>query len=522
MFYDLIYSVPALMIAAVSQCWLLTAIACRVAPRLGIVDQPDNRRKVHRVPTPLMGGVAIFLSFGLCALEGWYAGCSWLTADRETTHISLTLFISAGLYCALGLYDDRYHLRPLQKFLGQIVAAIPFAVWGHSSDVVNVLGWNIDLGMLGIPFTIFWLVACTNLVNLMDGLDGLAASISLVVSVTVAFLAMQQDLPGIAGLNLILAGVLFGFLLHNWAPAKIFMGDSGSLTLGFLVGAFAIESSFKTATGMTLVPPIVLLSIPMFDTTMAIVRRKLNGRGIGEADRQHFHHCLRDRGLSTRQSVLAIAGLCATMGGAVIISKIMNYEVLSLGICGAVLSLLILGRVFGFYETSLLFENLATVARLAQSGLKLIQRSITLTRVRLGVAKHPESSWDLLLQQVRELHGHTLVLSCHELDSVNEPTQLSWNSEHAAGEEIGWELTCRMPRERGHVVQIFAKGQHAKAGQHLQLSSLYLLLQLFCQNWPIESKGDGTIPFTIPAPHFALPPVKAPVEEAQPQRQRVA
>ncbi|MFO1021038.1 MAG: MraY family glycosyltransferase [Planctomycetales bacterium] len=522
MFYDLIYSLPALIIAAVSQCWLFTAIAIRVAPRLGIVDQPDNRRKVHRVPTPLMGGVAIFLSFALCALEGWYAGCSWLTADRNTTHISLTLFISAGLYCALGLYDDRYHLRPLHKFLGQIVAAIPFAVWGHSIDVVSVLGWNIDLGMFGIPLTIFWLVACTNLVNLMDGLDGLAASLSFVVSVTVAFLAMQQDLPGIAGLNLILAGVLFGFLLHNWAPAKIFMGDSGSLTLGFLVGAFAIESSFKTATGLTLVPPIVLLSIPMFDTTMAIVRRKLNGRGIGEADRQHFHHCLRDRGLSTRQSVLAIAGLCATMGGAVILAKIMNFEVLSLGICGAVLSLLILGRVFGFYETSLLFENMATVAGLVRSGTRLIQQSITLTRLRLGVAQHPESSWDLLLQQVRELQGHTLILSCHESDSVNEPTQLNWNSDQPVAEGIDWELTCRMPRERSHVVQIVAKGRHAETGEHLQLSSLYHLLQLFCQNWPIEPKGDGTIPFAIPAPHFTLPPVHAPEEDVVSSRQRVA
>ena len=139
MFYDLIYSLPALIIAAVSQCWLFTAIAIRVAPRLGIVDQPDNRRKVHRVPTPLMGGVAIFLSFALCALEGWYAGCSWLTADRNTTHISLTLFISAGLYCALGLYDDRYHLRPLHKFLGQIVAAIPFA----ASGTVHLAGREI-------------------------------------------------------------------------------------------------------------------------------------------------------------------------------------------------------------------------------------------------------------------------------------------------------------------------------------------------------------------------------------------
>jgi len=509
-FEDLFYSLPALLLAGIAQCWLLTSIARRVAPFFGIVDKPDGKRKVHTTPTPLMGGVAIYLTFLLVSLEAWFIQPKWLTVDQRTLEYAPMLFLSGALFCALGLWDDRYGMRPLHKFLGQIVASLPFVLFGITIDQVSGLGWVVDLGLLGIPLTVFWLVACSNLINLMDGLDGLAASISLVAALTISLLAVVAKLPVVAGLNLILVGVLLGFLMHNWNPAKIFMGDSGSLTLGFLVGAFSLESSFKTAAGLTFVPLFVLLSIPMFDTTMAIIRRKLNGRGIGEADRQHFHHCLRDMGLSTRQSVLVIAGLCAMMGAAVVISVVMQYEVVALGICGAVLSLLIFSKVFGSYEFDLALENALTTLTLIRSWVGLLGQGNLMTRVRRGVAEKPLDTWELLISRIRESNGRQIVFRCvdrSQSDVGNELLRLDWG-ETSGTLENGphWKLNCRVPREGNLQTEVQVIGDHADNSQRLHLDGLHQMLQSFCELWPIDAvAAPGTINI------FALqPPLMAP------------
>ena len=490
MFEDLLYSLPALILAGVAQCWLLTSIARRLAPALGIVDKPDGKRKVHQQPTPLMGGVAIYLTFLLVALEAWYVQPSWLSIDARTFRHVSALFISAGMFCALGLWDDRYGTRPLHKFLGQIVASLPFVLFGIHIDQVSGLGWVVDLGILGIPLTIFWLVACSNLINLMDGLDGLAASISLVVTLTISVLAVVARLPVIAGLNLILAGVLLGFLMHNWNPARIFMGDSGSLTLGFMIGAFSLESSFKTATGLTFVPLLVLLSIPMFDTTMAIIRRKLNGRGIGEADRQHFHHCLRDMGWSTRQSVLVIAGLCAMMGTAVAVSVIMKYEVVALGICGAVLSLLIFCKIFGSYEFDLAVENGLTMLSLMRKWIGIVGQGNLLTRVRLGVAEKPLETWQLLIDRIQDSNGRQILFRCLDLSRPphenRETFRLAWG-EPLSESEGSWKILCRVPRGRSLQTEIQVIGNQTGSTPGLHLDSLHQMLQSFCELWPMDS-----------------------------------
>lgn len=488
MFEDLLYSLPALLLAGVAQCWLLTSIARRVAPKLGIVDKPDGKRKVHSEPTPLMGGVAIYLTFLLVSLEAWCLQPKWLTADSRMLQHASVLFLSGGLFCLLGLWDDRFGMRPSRKLTGQIVASLPFVLFGIRIEEFSGLGMVIDLGLLGIPVTLFWLVACSNLINLMDGLDGLAASISLVVSLTISVLAIFAHLSGVAGLNLILVGVLAGFLMHNWNPAKIFMGDSGSLTLGFLIGAFSLEASFKTAAGLTFVPLLVLLSIPMFDTSMAIVRRKLNGRGIGEADRQHFHHCLRDLGLSTRQSVLVIAGLCATMGTAVVISVVMQYEVVALGLCGAVLSLLVFAKVFGSYEFDLFVQNAQTTFSLMRGWIGLLGQGNLMTRVRLGVAEKPLDTWQLLINRIQASNGRRMVFRCleHNGEGGNEILRLDWGGEAPSAETPHWKLHCRVPRHKGLETEIQVFGEHADNSQRLYLDGLHQMLQSFCELWPVD------------------------------------
>lgn len=372
MFWSFSASTWSLAALAFGSSLLLTAAVRRLAAGIGLVDSPDGGRKAHARPTPLMGGVAFFLSILLTLLAARLSGTPLGPIEAETLGRIRMLLLSAGMFCLIGLIDDVRSLRPRGKLLLQMAAAMPFALWGRPVESVELLGTGIELQWASIPFTVFWLVACANIINLVDGLDGLAGTIGVIVCLTAAVLAHMAGQPAVCGLGLVVAGSLLGFLWHNWPPAKIFLGDSGSLPLGFLVGALAIESSMKTATSLALAVPLVLISVPVFDTLMAILRRKLTGRGIGEADRQHIHHCLQDRGLTRRQALLAISGLCLSMAAVTVVAAFLQNDWLALGMCCALLGMLIVGRVFGDNETLLLVRYLrATSLALVGSSTAL-------------------------------------------------------------------------------------------------------------------------------------------------------
>jgi UDP-GlcNAc:undecaprenyl-phosphate GlcNAc-1-phosphate transferase len=343
---------------AVAFSYGLAWLAIRVAPALGLLDRPDGQRKQHQKPTPLMGGVAIYLALLLSALCTYWLHPQRLPPDAPARATIVMLLVSGGMFCLLGLVDDRWEIGARNKFLWQIAASVPFAVWGRSIDAVQFLQWHLPLGFCAIPFTVLWLVAFSNVINLIDGLDGLAGTIGLLVSLTIAVLAGICGHGVVAVLALLVAGSLAGFLGHNWPPARIFMGDSGSLTVGFLIGALSIESWLKQAAGFTLIVPLVLVSIPMFDTAMAIVRRKLTGRSVGHADRGHIHHRLQDRGLTPLQVLLTLAGLCLAMALVAIASVVVDSQWLAAGLCLSVLLLLIIGRVFGHHEVRLISQYL--------------------------------------------------------------------------------------------------------------------------------------------------------------------
>lgn len=337
---------------------VLTALACRLAKRIDLVDRPDTARKAHDEPTPLMGGFALFISFALALGVAKLFGCTWIADDPRMSRIILMLLVSGGLYCAVGLWDDKFSLRARHKLLLQVLAGVPFVVWGDTIQSVTLFGLDIELGLWQCPFTLFWLVTCVNVINLVDGLDGLAATIGIIACIALAALAIMNGLFGVAAVTLVLAGSLLGFLLYNWPPAKIFLGDCGSLTIGFLVGALSIEAPAKTAAGCAMAVPLMLMGIPIFDTIMAIVRRKLNGQGIGEADRRHIHHRLQDRGFTSWQSLLAISALSATMAAGALAAAYWLSDLIALAVCIAVFGLLIAGRIFGHHETTLFFRFL--------------------------------------------------------------------------------------------------------------------------------------------------------------------
>ncbi|MDN5326831.1 MAG: UDP-GlcNAc:undecaprenyl-phosphate/decaprenyl-phosphate GlcNAc-phosphate transferase [Moorella sp. (in: firmicutes)] len=292
--------------------FLLTPLLCRIAPRLGAVDKP-NARKIHHTLMPRLGGVAIYAGFMLAY---------WLGGYHHQEYPGL--FFAGTFIMVVGIIDDIRSLSPRLKLLGQIIAAVILVAFGVRVDfLTNPFDGLFILGKLAIPVTIFWLVGVTNALNLVDGLDGLAAGTSLIAAVTIAVVAWFNGELAVAFLSLALAAAVLGFLPFNFHPARIFMGDSGSMFLGFNLAALATIGLTKSATVISLFIPVVILGLPILDTLFAIVRRFLNHRPIFAPDKGHLHHRLLAHGLSQRQAVGVIYLVDACLGGsAILLSRV--------------------------------------------------------------------------------------------------------------------------------------------------------------------------------------------------------
>jgi UDP-GlcNAc:undecaprenyl-phosphate/decaprenyl-phosphate GlcNAc-1-phosphate transferase len=285
----------ALVLSAVI-AYLMTPIARRAAYRLGAIDVPKDNRRMHLKPIPRMGGLAIYIAFMVVSLL-------MMEIDRQL----ITLLIGATLMAGMGMLDDTRSLPAKMKLLIQILAALIVIAGGVRIEfITNFLSASkpiIPLGWFSIPATVFWVVGITNTVNLIDGLDGLAAGVAGIASLSLAAVAYLNGQPEVAVLLMILAGASIGFLPHNSHPATIFMGDTGSLLIGFVLAAISIEGVIKSATTIAVAIPVLALGVPIFDTAFAILRRMVNKRPIMEADKGHLHHRLLDQGYSHRQTV---------------------------------------------------------------------------------------------------------------------------------------------------------------------------------------------------------------------------
>lgn len=289
---------------------LITPIIRILALRCNLVDLPDNNRKVHKTPIPRVGGVAIAAAYfgsvlGITAFIAYYGAMtnSGLGAVKSIAPAALVIFL-------IGLIDDIINLKAWHKFGVQIVAAGMVVSAG-----VHIHGAAFSVHpLLGAVGTILWLVACTNAVNLIDGLDGLAAGISFLATLTALIASLMSGNAGLAVATAPLAGALMGFLVFNFNPARIFLGDSGSLLLGFLLGCYSILWSGTSATALEMGAPLIALAVPLTDTTLAIARRFLRGQPIFKADRSHIHHRLLAVGMSHRKTVLLLYGVAGIAG----------------------------------------------------------------------------------------------------------------------------------------------------------------------------------------------------------------
>ena len=311
---------------------IMTPFTKKIAYKLKAIDIPKDERRVHKKPIPLLGGLAIYVATIISIVI-------FLPLDRTT----FSIIIGGSIIVISGIIDDTRDLSPKMKLLFQILAAIVLVVGGIKIEFITnpFEGGLIYLKGLSIPLTIFWIVGITNTVNLIDGLDGLAAGVSLIASMSLFFVASRFEYIPIMIMSLVLSGSCLGFLPYNFNPAKIFMGDTGALFLGFMLAVLSIEGGMKSVATIAIVVPIIILGLPIFDTTFAIFRRLLNGRPIMEADKGHLHHKLLQRGLSQRQTVLILYLISGVFGlSAVLIAKANSKQAVI--IAGIIIILIIL------------------------------------------------------------------------------------------------------------------------------------------------------------------------------------
>ena len=289
---------------------LLTPWVRLLAKRLNIVDYPDEHRKLHPAATPLGGGIAVFAAFVVSVAFVACLSDSQRAAFASDRLYVFGLAIASVIICSVGLLDDRFGLRGRQKLVGQVIASSFLIGSGLCIRQVQIFDWTIHLGLLSVPFTMFWLLGAINALNLIDGVDGLATGVGIVLSVCIAAIAAFIGHTTEAFLALSMAGALGGFLFYNRAPASIFLGDAGSMLIGLVVGALAIRGSFKGPATAALAVPMAIWAIPIFDVAMAILRRHLTGRSIYTTDRAHLHHSLLKRGFSSTKTATIIGLLC--------------------------------------------------------------------------------------------------------------------------------------------------------------------------------------------------------------------
>lgn len=301
------YSLLLLASSALLLCLLLTPVCRDAFQRAGLVDHPDQPRKIHLRPIPRVGGIPIALSY--VAAYALLLATPLNARSILAQHLPLVwgLLPAAGLVFATGLIDDLWGLRPWEKLAGQVAASV--LAYAAGVRILGIAGFS-TANWWSFPLTVAWLIGCANAFNLIDGVDGLASGIGLFATLTMLVAALLKgDMP-LALATAPMAGALVAFLRYNFNPASIFLGDSGSLLVGFLLGCYGVLWSQKAATLLAMTAPLMALAIPILDVCLSIARRFLRRRPIFAADRGHIHHRLLDRGLTPRRVALLLYGVC--------------------------------------------------------------------------------------------------------------------------------------------------------------------------------------------------------------------
>lgn len=436
----------ATYVIAVTFGWMaaivLTPLVRQASIRLGFVDKPGGR-KIQANAIALGGGVAV-LGATLVAVAG-----AFLFADAALTvtffgsdaRLLVGLAVAAIATLVLGVYDDATDLRGLYKLLGQLAISGVLVYLGLRMNVFAVLGNEVHLGWLSVPFSIFWLVGSTNAINLLDGIDGLASSIGLVLCLTLAAInAYFGNFPE-AVVTLALAGALFGFLRYNFAPASIYLGDAGSMVIGLVIGAIALQTNLKTPAFVAMVVPLAVWAVPILDSGAAIVRRRLTGRSIFAPDRGHLHHSLLTRGWTVPQASIFITLICAVTCLSAVLGVMWQSEWIVVLTVAVVIVFLVSSRTFGHVEFELLYNRLHLLGiRLRPDDNR--EGYATHGTVRLQGSHEWEVLWASLVESAPTYGLTRLRLTIH-MPAVHEAFYASWQAPKTTkiSKDSVWKVT---------------------------------------------------------------------------------
>ena len=307
---QLIAYVALALLAALVISFLMTPVVRTFAYKVGAVDVPKDARRMHKVPIPRLGGLAIFIGFMISVL---------LLGNVRGNGQMQSILLGSVIIVVLGVVDDIMALPAMLKFVVQIAAALIPALNGvviQAFSNPNIFSDSLYwvLGPLSVPFTVLWIVAITNAVNLIDGLDGLANGVSAISATTMLVIALLASEAQVAIVMAALVGACVGFMPYNLNPAKMFMGDTGATFLGYILATMSIQGLFKFYAVISFAVPFLILGLPIFDTTFAFIRRLAHGQSPMHADRGHIHHRLIDMGLNQKQAVATLYVISAMLG----------------------------------------------------------------------------------------------------------------------------------------------------------------------------------------------------------------
>ncbi|WP_373897943.1 glycosyltransferase family 4 protein [Haloimpatiens sp. FM7315] len=333
-----------LFVASAVISFSMTPLVKRLAIKNGAMDIPKGERKIHKKPMPLLGGLSIYIAFSLVLI----------LKKGNVNFEEIGILLGSTIIVIGGYIDDIRDLRPRYKILFQVSAAIFLIIFGVSINVItnpfSSSSQYLDIHLIGVPLTILWVVGITNAFNLIDGLDGLSSGLAFIASMTIFIIAILNGRQEASTLTIILSGAILGFLPYNFNPATIFLGDTGSQLLGFLLAAISIKGAIKSAAAFTIAVPIITLGLPIYDTLFAMIRRKINGKPIMKADKGHLHHRLLAMGLSQRKAVLIMYIISVILGGISIIAMQISNQKAYFLMAVVIIIIVLLGWKAGFFK----------------------------------------------------------------------------------------------------------------------------------------------------------------------------
>jgi UDP-GlcNAc:undecaprenyl-phosphate/decaprenyl-phosphate GlcNAc-1-phosphate transferase len=430
----------------------LTWVVRRLARAAGVLDVPDGVRKLHRGPVPLLGGVAVSAAWLLGLAVGAHGSVTLGLSYRGGLRPSFLL--AAGIVLVTGVLDDWIGLRARWKFLGQSCAALALVGSGLVVQRLWLFDRTVELGWLGFALTVVWLVGSMNALNMLDGLDGLATTVGIILCLTLAGMAWLTQVPYLVLVSLTFAGALAGFLVYNFPPARIFLGDAGSSLIGLVIGAVALDGSFKAPATAALAAPILVLTLPIFDGLVAVVRRRLTGVPITAPDRGHIHNYLQQRGWNNLQVLAGVTGLCVLTGSLALLNLYFRNQAMAVLATAAVIIGSIMARFFGYYEYLLLVGGPRLLGTALYECLRL-ERPLVLTLCyRLKQCRSAEQIWAVLTEQAGLLQFTDVRLQL----AYPRAFRAHWKTDRACPELASWSASLPLIASGKCVGQLSLRG----------------------------------------------------------------